>query len=204
MNCLILAGGESLPDILKGRECRQKGWFTIGVNLAGYMIGDWVNVCFFADALMYWNHKDALKQCQARKISLDKTKEGVASIATDPGHTVEVWQWGGCHGVNTRPGFCCFNRSSGGAAINLAYHLGAKRVFLLGYNMNLDENGDMQEWYPEEWKRKSKKGYHNMLLPFDKIAADAKRLGMEILNATPGSAIKQFPFVNIEDYQCLT
>lgn len=203
-NCLIIAGGPPALGILNGRKCQKSGWFTIGVNLAGYMIGDWVDVCFFADSLMWWNHRDALKQCRARKISLDKTKEGVESITTDHGHGVEIWQWGGCHGINTRPKFCCFNRSSGGAAINAAYHLGAKRIVLVGYDMNLDADGQMQEWYPEHWRRKSSKGYHNMLLAFPAIAADAKRLGVEILNATPGSAIKQFPFVDIEDVQCFS
>ena len=202
MYCLILAGGESLPDILKGRSCHRPGWFTIGVNLA-YMMGDWVDVCFFMDALMWWNHKDGLSKFRGRKISLNKTKEGVKSIA---GHApgVELWIWGGGNGISTEPGRVLQNRSSGGAAINLAYHLGAKRVFLLGYDMHGNADGWMRNWYPEQWQRHSKKGYHNMLLPFDKIAADAKRLGMEILNATPGSAITQFPFVNIEDYQCLT
>ena len=203
MNCLILAGGPSLPGILQGRKCRQAGWFTIGVNLAGYMIGDWVDICFFADSLMWWNHKDALMKCRARKISLDKIKPGVESIK-GKAPDVEIWKWGGCHGINTGPGMCCFNRSSGGAAINMAYHLGARRILLAGYDMHSDYQGRDRNWYPEQYQRKSRKGYGNMLLSFDRIAHDARRLKIEIINVTPGSAITQFPFASMEDFGCLS
>jgi len=203
MNCLILAGGQSLPKILNGRECKKKGWFTIGVNLAGYMIGDWVDICFFADSLMWWLHKDALIKCQARKISLDKNKPGVNSIK-EKAINVEIWQWGGCHGINTRPRFCCFNRSSGGAAINLAYHLGAKQILLAGYDMHGDSQGRNRNWYPEQYQKNSKKGYHNMLAAFDGIARDAHKLKLKIINVTPGSMITQFPFSSVEDFKCLS
>ena len=203
MNCLILGGGPSLLDSLKGRICKKDDWFTIGVNLA-FMFGDWENVCYFLDALLWWNHEEGLKRFGGRKISLDKTKEGVKSIvgiAPD----VEVWRRKGGHGICTIPKTAYASRTSGGSAINIAYHLGAKRIFLLGYDMHGDVNGWMQNWYPEKYQRQpSKKGYAASMAPFVRIAEDAKRLGLEIFNATPGSALPNFPFVDIEDYNCLS
>jgi len=203
MNCLILAGGPSLPGILQGRVCRRPGWFTIGINLAGCMIGSWVDVCFFADSLFWWNHETAIRWSGARKITLDKNKPGVELIAgRAPG--VETWEWTGKSGIETEPKKCRFNKSSGGAAVNVAYHLGAKRILLTGYDMHGDENGNRRNWYPEQYQQHSTKGYGNMIAPFEQIAADAKRLGVEIINATPGSAITYFPFENIEAFKCLS
>ena len=152
---------------------------------------------------MWWNHKDGLMKYNGRKICLDKTKEGVRSIR---GHApgVEIWHRSGGHGISQRHRLINQNVSSGGGAINLAYQLGADKIILLGYDMHGDKDGWMRNWYPEQWQRaRSQKGYANALIPFARLASDAKGLGLAILNATPGSCLKEFSMVDIEEVGCL-
>jgi len=100
-------------------------------------------------------------------------------------------------GLTTRPGdFVSWNRSSGAAAISLAHRLGAKRVILLGFDMRLI--GGQKNWHDDHIE-KFHKPFYRHLKSFPAIARDARELGIEILNATPGSAIKQFPFVDLEE-----
>ncbi len=79
------------------------------------------------------------------------------------------------------------DKNIGAAAINLAYHTGATRVFLLGFDMNLG-NSSRQHWHNVynrgpivEPKRIKKLPFRRHLRYFPNIAYDAKELGLEII-----------------------
>jgi hypothetical protein len=111
-------------------------------------------------------------------------------------------------GIEKRPGTIAWNGNTGASAINVAYHLGVKRVVLLGFEMT-SLNGDCN-WHtehlkmnPNSEKKKLANGgsncYGRYLKKFPDIVKDAKRLGLEILNATPGSVLLDFPMVELKD-----
>jgi hypothetical protein len=100
-------------------------------------------------------------------------------------------------GLTTRSGdFISWNRSSGAAAISLAHRLGARRIVLLGFDMRMV--GGEKNWHNDHIEKKHNP-FHRHMRSFPAIARDAAALGLEIINATPGSAIKQFPIVPLED-----
>lgn len=90
------------------------------------------------------------------------------------------------HGLNT-----------GHGAVNLAYHLGASRIVLLGYDMRICRGG-LVHWHggdtDQAWR------YATLFArAFLKIAADLKNVGVSVLNATPHSALEAFPKIPLAD-----
>jgi len=99
-------------------------------------------------------------------------------------------------GINTDGTTVNFNSSSGACAVNLAYYMGAKKIILVGFDMRWI--GGKSNWHVHPIE-KSHKPYTNLIAPFHRIAVDASHLGLEIVNSTPNSAIKEFPYVNFEE-----
>lgn len=98
----------------------------------------------------------------------------------------------------TQPGRLAWGGNSGYAAINLAWHLGAKRVILLGY----DQKGDdfTAHWHPPHHESVQKRFNWPMWhAEFAKLAAVAPQHNLEIINATRDTALTCFKRVNLED-----
>jgi len=108
-------------------------------------------------------------------------------------------------GISTRPGILNWNYSSGACAINLAYLFGVKRIILLGFDMKMD--GGRHNYHtdyptandPPPKKHDPNSRYTRFMKPFPAIAESLKRLNVECLNATEGSALTVFPMVRLED-----
>ncbi len=67
---------------------------------------------------------------------------------------------------------------------------------LIGFDMR--RVNDRANWH-EDHPCPQKDPYGRFLLAFPHIAREARELGLEILNATPESAISQFPIVKLEE-----
>lgn len=118
--------------------------------------------------------------------------------ADDPG------QWGihclesdtDAKGLCTQPGKIHTGMNSGYAAINLAYHLGAKRILLLGYDMSMD--GNRRHWFddrPENMNMDT--NYADLVKCFKTI--DPAKYDLEILNCTRRTALNHFPKHSLEE-----
>lgn len=86
-----------------------------------------------------------------------------------------------------------YGRSSGQTAISLAIAMGAKRVFLHGFDMR---EVDGREHHHQEYDgtQRDLTVYERHFLPaFSGWNEQAKRAGVSIVNATPGSALREFP-----------
>ena len=177
---------------------------VIGVNNA-YQIGDWIDVLFFGDCSWYLYHKKKLAAWPGLKVSCcprfanrpKNDPEGIKYLYKDRGHT---------SGVSKNKKKVSWNKNSGAAAINLAVHLGVKRIVLLGFDMKLDE--DSKQWWHsghhhvprKQGDNRKPKPFKRHLTGFPAIKRDTDELGVEILNANPESKIDVFPKVDIKDY----
>lgn len=180
---------------------------VIGVNNV-YQIGDWIDALFFGDCGWYLVHRHALSKWPGIKVTCCqrfanrgvKEMEGIKYLGRDKKTK---------HGISENPLTVAWNGNSGAAAISLAVHFGVKRIFLLGFDMNLDTehkshwHGSHSNPRGRDIKRvtKLKKGppFERHLRGFPFIAKDAERLGVEILNVNLDSAIDAFPKVRLED-----
>ena len=167
---------------------------VMGANLSG-LIGAWVDVLYFRDCDFYWNNYARIRwgfQGGLRFSSCRKKPLGSEVWILDKGDSM--------HGISTGPNQVCWNYDSGGAAINLAVQLGAKRIILVGYDMRPGPNGE-KRWHGEHNKpdgRETRQPYDRFLKAYGQIAEDAGRLGVEIINANPWSALDQFPKADVE------
>lgn len=82
--------------------------------------------------------------------------------------------------------------NSGYQAVNLAYHFGARKVVLLGFDMHRKAGG---HWHGEHEGMLSAPANH---LPvwrraFHRLAFDLRAEGVQVVNATEGTALECFP-----------
>ena len=184
----ILGGGPSLNitnlDLIKDKH-------VIGVNNA-YKLGDWVDVCWFSDTRWFTWHQEALRNFAGLKAHCSAVKSPFVKRLLRSKNKL---------GIDKNPRYVCWNMHSGGSAINFAYHLGAKRVILLGFDMKkIDISEKLRSnWHEDHPSPDKKNPYNKFLESFSFIKKDADNLGLEILNATLDSAITDFKFVKLEE-----
>ncbi|MHC4123659.1 MAG: hypothetical protein ACYSSI_08820 [Planctomycetota bacterium] len=171
---------------------------VIGVNNA-YQIGPWIDVLFFGDCGWYLVHRKKVADFPGLKITCCKRftarakeqMEGVKHLQKDGKHRL---------GLSPNKQKIGWNSNSGAAAINLAIHFGAKRIILLGFDMKLDGN-KVSHWHGSHGNPGSKRKpppFSRHLKGFPMISQDAERLGIEIINANPESAITVFKKVTMQ------
>ena len=109
-------------------------------------------------------------------------------------------EWNEKHGINTMAGVMKntlgkerlhYGSNSGFQAINLAYLLGAKRIFLLGYNMCIPKGESVHFFggHPKGWGQGS---YRSFVTHFTPLARDLEKHNIPCINLTDRSKLHQF------------
>ncbi len=191
--CFILGGGPSLrgfnAEMLRGHR-------VIVINNS-YLLAPWADVLLYCDRSWWLAHrrrwKDPKGNEQPGALELFTGKYRV-SIATSEDGTRRM-RSAGVSGLETRPDALRHGSNSGYLAIGLAYHFGVSRIVLLGYDMHVD--GKQTHWHaghPNHTPEVQAKSLRELFLPhFRTLAEPLKRAGVEVLNATPGSALTCWP-----------
>lgn len=184
----ILGGGPSLDGF---DFERLKGERVIAVNNA-YMPGraPWAPVLYFMDWGWYGIHKNALAKWSGLKItSADKCKN-------EPG--IKVVRWRHRLGLDDDPRFMTRGTCSGFGAISIAAKLGGKKIILFGFDMRVVDG--RHNYHNEHFREIKTEIYvNNFIRPFESFVKAAEERGIEIINATPGSALPSFPIVDPEE-----
>lgn len=219
----ILGGGSSVPeqfgvpdsvvnDVVKGisppsayspymSAIHDK--HVIAINVA-YLIGTWIDMMFFGDLKFFKEHQTRLVEWPGLKISchdcVDKVP-WVKYLPNDKKHST---------GISPDPHMVSWNANSGSAAISVAANTGAKRIILVGFDMNYN-NTNHRHWHnlyqvePVDRKKKVAPRFNRLfsfqrhLQGFPHILRDAKLRGIEIINASPDSSIVEFPKCRVKD-----
>ena len=183
----ILGGGPSLAkvDVSTLQDKR-----VIACNAAFY-IAPWADVCWFGDGRFHdWNIEPLSKFGGLKLTCADRQKWSPGIMQINRGRRM--------YGIDTDPSRVCWNRSTGGSAINAAYHLGAKKIVLLGYDMKTVDGA--HNWHTYHKASPNKDIYQKRFLEaFPHIHRELLALGVECYNATEDSALLEFPFVTIEE-----
>lgn len=186
--CFILGGGPSLrgfdAGVLAGRGR------VIAINNA-YLLAPWADVLFYCDRSWWQAHRaEALRVFRGRyRVSIGTSEDGTLLLRST-----------GVEGLERRPDSLKHGGNSGYLAIGLAYHFGASRIVLLGYDMHT--NGTETHWHPghPNWTPESQaKALAGYVPHFASLVTPLKAAGVEILNATPGSALMCFPFAPLAE-----
>lgn len=177
----------------------------IGVNVA-YQFGSWVDFCFFGDKGFFLTNQ----------IGLSDYRKVVVTCCEKIGQKQLPWikylsqekESNGHYkvGISTNPEMVCWNTNSGAAAISLAAWTGVKRIVLVGFDMTLDAINKEQHFH-NNYREKGKSAllkpkqlpFDLHLTPWGAIKSDADNMGIEILNTSLNSAIKEIPKVHIKE-----
>jgi len=94
------------------------------------------------------------------------------------------------------PGVIRYGPSSGHAAVSWAVTAGAKRIVLLGFDGRAVDG--RTHWH-DQYREERLEAYARFNRAWLGWAAAAAKLGCQILNATPDSAIGEFPVIGIDE-----
>lgn len=88
--------------------------------------------------------------------------------------------------------------NSGYQAVNLAYHLGARKIILLGFDMHRKHGG---HWHGEHDGMLSAPANHiaKWRRMFEAMAIDLKKSRVRVVNATVGSALDCFQKMSLNE-----
>lgn len=194
--CIVVGSGPSLtvPVVHKIRMARWlSGWNVIVVNDA-YRLLPRADVLYASD-FGWWVVHEGAKSFEGEKWSShshtsafcdDKRefagKYGLNLVQAFPGKDFSRSQNGISYGETAHSGF---------QAVNLALLFGASLVVLCGFDYGGSHFfGD----HPETLRQPTDEQYLELARAFDTVTTD-----IEILNATPSSALKRFPMVDLDE-----
>jgi hypothetical protein len=185
-DAIIIGGGPSLKGFDWGLI---EGEHTIGCNSA-FTLGSRVcSICLFSDQHWFNKYADELKNFDGRVVTqCEYINENIHFISKMARHETEMT----AEGDSLYFGYgCC----SGTSAIHLALLMGAKRVFLLGFDGKLGLERE-SNWHNRVIEPPNQRVYEKFYRGFDKLAKTYQQVfpGTEIFNCNPESAYTQFPF----------
>lgn len=201
--CAVLGGGPSMsPAIaasLRGR-CR-----VVAVNNNGVPTVDaggvnheaaapWADVLYAADRLWWHNNRAAAENFAGLKATMMPNGFTDFVPVVDG---VRILGNGGPRGFDERTDYLRTGWNSGYQALHLAAHFGVARVLLIGFDMH--GNGG-EHWHGDHsWRPGYRSRYELFLSAFDELAAELGRRGVDVVNCTPGSALKCFRTAGTEE-----
>lgn len=174
------------------------GRHAIAINEA-FKLGSWIDAVFFGDHGWYLQNREALSEFRGLKVSCDPRMDSESARQEDIKYMKRERKPNN-NGVTKTPGCIRWNRHSGGASISLAAQLGVKKIYLLGFDMRLDEE-KKSHWhgsYKPRYENKPRRGevpkrkgpaFQIHLQTWPQIITDAKELGIRIIQTNPASAI---------------
>jgi hypothetical protein len=127
----VIGGGPSLTGLDLDEYLMDKN--VLGIN-DGYLLKS-CDVCYFGDTVWWKHHNEGIKEFDGPIY----TTSGVVDPTLNHLDTLGV-------GFSDEPNRLAWNSNSGMAGINLAALLGAKSIFLLGFDMNFGEDGE-SNWH---------------------------------------------------------
>jgi hypothetical protein len=159
---------------------------VIAINTT-YTLAPWADVLYACDA-RWWNWQRGARDFTGLRFALTKDAARWG---------VQVLKNTGTNGLEHDRSGLRNGRNSGYQAVNLAVHLGARRIVLLGYDMQKGPQG-VQHWHPEHPVRLAP-SYDRWRQMFESLVAPLARLGVEVINCTRRTALTAFPCRPLEE-----
>lgn len=189
--CVVIGGGPSLTpaDV---DYCRGKAR-VIAIKEA-HELAPWADVLYACDE-KWWRLTKDWKSFAGLKFGLEP----------DPIYLPLYEQWPDVHllhntgreGLELDPSGLRTGQNSGYQAINLAVHLGATRILLLGFDMWADEHG-RQNWFYKPGLHVDSP-YPVFLQFFSTIGEPLKAAGIEVINCSRRSILRAFPMMALDE-----
>jgi len=190
----IIGGGPSINDM----DLNQLRELNTIICNTGFMAFPWAKVMYFGDCKVHtwisWEdggrYAEGFDNYTGLKVSCCPDTLRDSRI-----HTLYRRR----RGLTDEPRTVGWNCNTGASAVNLAMHLGAKKVVLIGFDLqqiNGKSNFHNYNFIPDEDPISIYKKFMNFW-PY--VKESAEKFGLEIVNTTLNSKLDLFPFVKLED-----
>lgn len=191
---ICLASGPSLTqeicEMIRGRK-------SIVVNSSCHL-APWADVLYFTDSSWYEQRRELVANWPGIVVSMSKTAkrelpDKVKRVQGEGDPSVRPVRFPPLGSSVIRQG-----RTSGHTAVSLAIAFGAKRVVLLGYDMRVVAG--REHHHSEYTGERDLDQYAKDFVPaFNGWNAAARESGVEVVNCTPGSAVTEFSFADLDE-----
>lgn len=153
-------------------------------------LAPWADVLYScgSDAGKWWQRNgDSLRHYQGLRFTLDPAAARWATVLRNTGFV----------GLESSPDGVRTGKNSGYQAINVAVHLGATRIVLLGYDMQTGAQ-DQDHYFGQHWHggRVPLQAFRGL---FDTLVAPLAALGVQVLNASRRTALESFPTCSLDE-----
>lgn len=191
-----LFAGETVVCIGTGPSLTQadvdacRGLARVIVINNAFKLALWADAMFACDQ-KFWNWEKGAPSFTGLKYTLDRPL--VPKPKLWPG--VESLKDLGRTGLSLDPTGVKTGHDSGYQSINLAVLLGASKIVLLGYDMQAGKTDHFFGSHPDH----SKPPFSRCLDAYKTLVEPLKSVGVEIVNCTPGSALRCFPMASLQE-----
>lgn len=207
---VCIAGGPSLTQaqLATVEAAQREGRSKVAVVNDQYLVAPWADLLYFADARWWeWHHngvvakswgwakfstaevQQALRDFRGQKVTIGDTGRMVADPNVFMLHN-ETSASGNTGGLSERPNAIRTGTNSGFQVINVVTLAGAKRIALLGYDMRY-HNGRSHSHNGHPLTQ-PEADYIGFAKKFSTMLPALEKLGITVVNCTPGSAIDAF------------
>lgn len=175
---LCVASGPSLTQA-DVDYCLGRVDMAIAVNTS-YQAVPWARALYAADAQWWSWHKGVPAFAGARySVSTEAARWGVSILRNT-----------GKEGLETSPDGLRTGHNSGYQAINLAVLYGAKRIVLIGYDMQFGPKGQ-RHWHPDHPSERQSP-FRTFIQSFASLVAPLSQLGIRVINCTRQTSLTCF------------
>lgn len=161
---------------------------VIAINNA-VRLAPWADILLGGD-LKWWAWNRGCPEFTGLKVTCHRS---VAKVYPD----VWVLRVTGLTGCEFKAGHVRTGGNSGYVAIQLAAQIQAKRIILLGYDMQPSADGT-HHWHPPHVNN-AHPNYARCLPRFATLVEPLAQAGIEVINCTPRTALTYFPHAQLKD-----
>lgn len=196
---VVIGGGPSVtPDDVAYVEGKAH---VIAIKEA-YLLAPWADVLYACEA-KWWKYYEGAPTFTGLKYALwpDPQDHPTATADRETLRSfpdVQCLRHTGPFGLELDPSAVRHGYNSGHQAVNVAVHLGAARVVLLGFDMWKGPDGN-QNWFGAHPNHATPSPYPIFMQAFTEMVEPLKAAGVEVVNASRQTALTAFPRVALED-----
>ena len=186
----ICAGGPSLAGF---DFSRLNDRAVIAVNRT-FEVMPAAQVLYWSDARFFrsWR-REIIRHPAPWKASLDLDYQAEELVPPE----IHLYRCTGRAGFDPDPASLRHGNNSAYAAMHLAVHLGARRIILLGVDMRFSPEG--RSHFHEGYGMLPVDFAKSMLPHFRTLVKPLASFGVEVINASPASALKLWPRMSIDE-----
>jgi hypothetical protein len=182
----ILASGPSLTADTAIR-IRERKIPAIAINTS-FLRAPWAAMLYAADAAWWTAYRNKVADFRGLKVT----------VRVEPFDDLLALEVSGHLGFDPAPGKIRTGANSGYQAVHVALAAGAKRIELHGFDMR--HHDGLHHWHgthPMPLRNHGGSIYERWVKSFESLVPEAAKLGAEVVNCTPDSALKCFPFETV-------